>query len=105
VPYREGHRDETAHRREQEQRGDVESGGGSGSKRPAFNAVEVSDYAAGSFESIVPTDTPFFHLDLAGAVRAAEAGLKRDRASTSSAASSLKGFSRDEKPASDPTSA
>ncbi|EIN03668.1 sulfate permease [Punctularia strigosozonata HHB-11173 SS5] len=105
VPYREGHRDETARRREEDARIDdldLESGAGAHHHRrqPKFHAVEVSEAAVGSFESIVPADTPFFHLDLAGAVRAAEAGLKGSEA-TDSAVSSLKGYPRDEKRTSD----
>ena len=43
---------------------------------------------------IVSEDTPFFHFDLASAVRAAEAGLSRRQAGGGSETSSLKGAPR-----------
>lgn len=39
------------------------------------------------FEPIVPLDTPFFHIDLQGAVRAAESGVGRLSEATVSAGS------------------
>lgn len=79
VPYREGQRDETI---EESKRPDIESG--VENKRPSRSretAVYGEDGAA-----LVPLDTPFFHFDLVGAVRAAEGGLMRQlsrRSSTS----------------------
>lgn len=79
VPYREGQRDETI---EEPKRPDLESG--VDNKRPSRSretAVYGEDGAA-----LVPLDTPFFHFDLVGAVRAAESGLMRQlsrRSSTS----------------------
>ena len=79
VPYRGGQRDETI---EESKRPDLESGGND--KRPSRScntAVYGEDGAA-----LVPLDTPFFHFDLVGAVRAAEGGFMRQlsrRSSTS----------------------
>ena len=70
VPYREGQRNETV---EESRRSDLESG--VDDKRPSRScktAVYGEDGAA-----LVPLDTPFFHFDLVGAVRAAESGLTR----------------------------
>lgn len=78
VPYRGGHRDETV---EDRNRSDLESG--SNDKRPSRSretAVYGEDGAA-----LVPLDTPFFHFDLVGAVRAAESGLMRQLSHRSSA--------------------
>ena len=77
VPYRDGHRDETI---EDRKRSDLESG--PTSKRPSRSretAVYGEDGAA-----LVPLDTPFFHFDLVGAVRAAESGLMRQLSRRSS---------------------
>lgn len=79
VPYREGQRDLTI---EGTRRSDLEGGGDD--KRPSRacrTAVYGEDGAA-----LVPLDTPFFHFDLVGAVRAAESGVMRQlsrRSSTS----------------------
>lgn len=49
-------------------------------KLPSGSDAEASDKGRASLESpdgygpVIPTDTPFFHLDLAAAVRAAESG-------------------------------
>jgi sodium-independent sulfate anion transporter 11 len=78
VPYSEGNRDETV---ENQKRPDVESG--LDNKRPSRSrntAVYGEDGAA-----LVPLDTPFFHFDLVGAVRAAESGLMRQLSHRSSA--------------------
>jgi len=48
---------------------DVESGTDLKSRR---SGLESNDYA-----SVVSSETPFFHIDLAGAVKAAESGLGR----------------------------
>lgn len=78
MPYSEGNRDETV---ESGKRPDVESG--PDNKRPSRSrktAVYGEDGAA-----LVPLDTPFFHFDLVGAVRAAESGLMRQLSHRSSA--------------------
>ena len=70
VPYREGQRDETI---EESRRSDLESGiDGKRPSRSRKTAVYGEDGAA-----LVPLDTPFFHFDLVGAVRAAEGGVMR----------------------------
>ena len=70
VPYRGGQRDETIQER---RRPDLESGAdGKRPSRSCKTAVYGEDGAA-----LVPLDTPFFHFDLVGAVRAAESGLMR----------------------------
>jgi len=38
-----------------------------------------SDISASEFEPVVPADTPFFHIDLAAAVRAAESGVRHGK--------------------------
>lgn len=38
-----------------------------------------SDISASEFEPVVPVDTPFFHIDLAAAVRAAENGARNGK--------------------------
>jgi len=71
VPYRGGQRDQTI---EESKRPDVESGLDD-EKQPSRSrktAVYGEDGAA-----LVPFDTPFFHFDLVGAVRAAENGAVR----------------------------
>lgn len=79
VPFRGGQRDQTI---EDGRRLDLESG--SDNKRPSRScktAVYGEDGAA-----LVPLDTPFFHFDLVGAIRAAESGVMRQlsrRSSTS----------------------
>lgn len=78
MPHREDHRDETVDDRK---RPDPESG--PDQKRPSRScktAVYGEDGAA-----LVPLDTPFFHFDLVGAVRAAENGLMRQLSRRSSA--------------------
>lgn len=70
MPNGEDHRDETI---EERKLPDPESG--PDAKRPSRSsktAVYGEDGAA-----LVPFDTPFFHFDLVGAVRAAEDGLMR----------------------------
>ena len=57
---------------------------------PEVVDVEETDEEA----PIVSEDTPFFHFDLASAVRAAEAGLARRQAGGDSETSSLKGAPR-----------
>lgn len=77
VPYREGQRDQTI---ESIRRSDLEGGGDD--KRPSRScktAVYGEDGAA-----LVPLDTPFFHFDLVGAVRAAESGVMRQLSRRSS---------------------
>lgn len=77
MPYRDGHRDETVDDRKQQ---DVENG--PSDKQPSRSrktAVYGDDGAA-----LVPLDTPFFHFDLVGAVRAAESGLMRQLSRRSS---------------------
>ena len=77
VPYSEGNRDETV---EERKRSDLETG--PDNKRPSRSrntAVYGEDGAA-----LVPLDTPFFHFDLVGAVRAAESGLMRQSSQRSS---------------------
>jgi sodium-independent sulfate anion transporter 11 len=77
VPYGEGNRDQTI---EESRRSDVESG--SDDKQPSRSrktAVYGEDGA-----SLVPLDTPFFHFDLVGAVRAAESGVMRQLSRRSS---------------------
>jgi sodium-independent sulfate anion transporter 11 len=46
-----------------------------------------SSQVTNEFEPIVPLDTPFFHIDLQGAVRAAESGVGRFSATGQSAGS------------------
>jgi len=78
VPYRGGRRYETP---EDKIRADLETG--PNDKRPSRScetAVYGEDGAA-----LVPLDTPFFHYDLVGAVRAAESGLMRQLSRRSSA--------------------
>ena len=80
MPYPGGQRDQTI---EDGKRSDVESG--SDDKRPSRSrntAVYGEDGAA-----LVPLDTPFFHFDLVGAVRAAESGLVRQLSRRSSTVS------------------
>lgn len=77
MPNREDHRDETA---DDKNRSDPESG--PDAKRPSRSrktAVYGEDGAA-----LVPLDTPFFHFDLVGAVRAAEDGVMRQLSRRSS---------------------
>lgn len=77
MPYRGGQRDRTL---EETKRQDVESG--PDNKRPSRScktAVYGEDGAA-----LVPLDTPFFHFDLVGAVRAAEGGVMRQLSRRSS---------------------
>ena len=77
MPYPGGQRDQTI---EDGKRSDVESG--SDDKRPSRSrntAVYGEDGAA-----LVPLDTPFFHFDLVGAVRAAESGIMRQLSRRSS---------------------
>ena len=77
MPYSGDHRDQTV---EETKRPDVESG--SDHKRPSRSrktAVYGEDGAA-----LVPLDTPFFHFDLVGAVRAAESGVMRQLSRRSS---------------------
>ena len=77
MPYRGGRGDQTI---EETKRPDVESG--SDDKRPSRfrkTAVYGEDGAA-----LVPLDTPFFHFDLVGAVRAAESGVMRQLSRRSS---------------------
>ena len=77
MPYRGGQRDQTI---EEGGRSDLESG--SDNKRPSRSRnipVYGEDGAA-----LVPLDTPFFHFDLVGAVRAAESGIVRQFSSGSS---------------------
>lgn len=70
VPYRGGQRDRTI---EDNRRPDLESGADDkGPSRSCKTAVYGADGAA-----LVPLDTPFFHFDLVGAVRAAESGVMR----------------------------
>jgi len=79
VPYRGGQRDKTA---EDGRRSDLESG--SYDKRPS-RSRETAVYGEDG-TALVPLDTPFFHFDLVGAVRAAESGVMRQlsrRSSTS----------------------
>jgi len=79
----EDHRDETLDDRK---RSDPESG--LGDKRPSKSrktAVYGEDGAA-----LVPLDTPFFHFDLVGAVRAAENGVMRQLSRRSSASGNVK---------------
>lgn len=52
--------------KETDSRDDLESG----------DIKKDSDVVASEFEPVVPVDTPFFHIDLAAAVRAAESGVK-----------------------------
>lgn len=78
MPYRGGQRDQTL---EGSKRSDLE--GGHSDKRPSRScetAVYGEDGAA-----LVPLDTPFFHFDLIGAVRAAESGVMRQFSRRSSA--------------------
>ena len=77
MPYRGGQRDETV---KDNRRSDLESS--SVDKRPSRSrstAVFGEDGAA-----LVPLDTPFFHFDLVGAVRAAEGGIMRQLSQRSS---------------------
>ena len=72
------HRDDTV---DDKKRSDPERG--PDAKRPSRScktAVYGEDGAA-----LVPLDTPFFHFDLVGAVRAAEDGLMRQLSRPSSA--------------------
>ena len=52
------------------------------SKTVDIEAIE--EVAKEEEASIVPEDTPFFHLDLVAAVRAAESGLGLDRSDSAS---------------------
>lgn len=52
--------------KETDSRDDLESG----------DIKKDSDVVASEFEPVVPVDTPFFHIDLTAAVRAAESGVK-----------------------------
>ncbi|KAH9946319.1 sulfate permease [Epithele typhae] len=61
----------------------VESQGKSADVEEAVEGVEADEADA----PIVSEETPFFHLDLAAAVRAAEAGLSRSRTAASSTSS------------------
>lgn len=77
MPHGEDNRDETVDDRK---RPDPESG--PNGKRPSRlrkTAVYGEDGAA-----LVPLDTPFFHFDLVGAVRAAESGVMRQLSRRSS---------------------
>jgi solute carrier family 26 (sodium-independent sulfate anion transporter), member 11 len=76
VPNRGDHRDDTLD--DKPERSDPERG--PDAKRPYKTAVYGEDGAA-----LVPLDTPFFHFDLVGAVRAAEGGLARQFSRPSSA--------------------
>ena len=86
MPYRGGQRDQTV---EDNRRSDLESN--FDDKRPSRSrktAVFGEDGA-----TLVPLDTPFFHFDLVGAVRAAERGVMRQlsrRSSTSGEEGNLK---------------
>lgn len=52
------------------------------SSRPASIASD-GDIGEGGHAPLVPSNTPFFHFDLTGAVRAAESGLARTRSPNS----------------------
>lgn len=77
VPYRGGQRDQTV---EETKRPDVESG--SDNKQPSRSRTTVVYGEDGA--ALVPLDTPFFHFDLVGAVRAAESGVMRQLSRRSS---------------------
>lgn len=70
MPYREGQHNQPI---EESKRPDVESG--SDNKRPSRSRNTVVYGEDGA--ALVPLDTPFFHFDLVGAVRAAESGVMR----------------------------
>lgn len=78
VPYRDGRRDETI---EERKRPDLENG--SNDKRPSRTCVTAAYGEDGA--ALVPLDTPYFHFDLASAVRAAESGVMRQLSRSSSA--------------------
>ena len=86
VPYREGQRDQTV---ESNRRPDLE--GGAENKRPSRSCKTAAYGEAGA--ALVPLDTPFFHFDLVGAVRAAESGLMRQLSRRSSTSEEI-GYSK-----------
>lgn len=76
MPYRDGLRDRSPRElREPSSAGDdVEIG--QLKKEPTGISSVASGYTpVPGFAPVLPLDTPFFHLDLPGAVRAAESGL------------------------------
>ncbi|KAF9653059.1 sulfate permease [Thelephora ganbajun] len=77
VPYREGQRGQTV---EESKRPDLESD--SDDMRPSRSRKTAVYGEVGA--ALVPLDTPFFHFDLVGAVRAAESGVMRQLSRSSS---------------------
>jgi sodium-independent sulfate anion transporter 11 len=69
VPYRDGRLPDNS---SVERVSDVERG-----DSKADVAVSEKDVEQGSWEPVLPDATPFFHIDLTSAVRAAENGLDR----------------------------
>ncbi|TFK42912.1 sulfate permease [Crucibulum laeve] len=72
VPYRDG-RKSTQDTQDEPVITDVESAGDYKKRNDGSSSVDANP----EYVNVVPSDTPFFHLDLAGAVRAAESGVDR----------------------------
>lgn len=70
-PYREDPSEFSQLGKTDDDKHDVESGSGLKKRQSATNSTDSET----GYVPIVSPDTPFFHVDLAGAVRAAESGL------------------------------
>ena len=78
MPYRDGLGDRplrNLHQHTREESDDIEKAISSAKGKDSINSVDIDTQEVSEYTSPLPLETPFFHIDLQSAVRAAESGL------------------------------